>query len=177
LIAIFVSKNGHFAPPAIIGCAIGTAGIFLLRILNIDTRASHWIGYEVLTSAGLGMAIQQAFTAIQTVLPLEEVLLGTAAAVASQSFGGSVFVSVGNTILQNPLLSANNAHMIPGVEIRVVMTAGATFFRSLVPPAPFQLCLSCAIQRCEKVFVAAIRMAGLGIFGYGMERCQGEEAS
>jgi len=58
LIGIFVSKNGHFAPPAIIGCTIGTAGFFLLSILNVDTRALHWVGYEVLTLAGLGMAIQ-----------------------------------------------------------------------------------------------------------------------
>lgn len=91
---IVVSKNGLFAAPAILGCAIGTIGAGLLSTLQVDTSSSMWIGYEILTSVGLGMAVQQGFTAVQTVLPLEDVPIGTAAVVACQSLGGAVFVSV-----------------------------------------------------------------------------------
>ncbi len=158
---IVVSKNGLFAPPAILGYAIGTIGAGLLSTLNVNTNSSQWIGYEILTSAGLGMAIQQGFTAVQTALPMEEVPIGTAAVVACQSLGGAVFVSVGNTLLQNHLLAANNANQIPGVNIRVVLTAGSTAFRSLVPASALPALLEIYDEALQKVFIAAVPMAGL----------------
>jgi hypothetical protein len=91
---IMVSKNGLFAAPAILGCAIGTIGAGLLTTLRVDTTSAMWIGYEILTSVGLGMAVQQGFTAVQTVLDAKDVPVGTAAVVACQSLGGAVFVSV-----------------------------------------------------------------------------------
>ena len=90
-----------------------TVGAGLISKFGPNTSSSRWIGYEILTSAGIGKAIQQGFTAIQIVLPLEEVANGTAAAVAIQSLGGAIFVSVGNTILQYSLLSAAENNEVP----------------------------------------------------------------
>lgn len=158
---IVVSKNGLFAPPAIIGYAIGTIGTGLLSTLQVDTSSARWIGYEILTSAGLGMAIQQGFTAVQTALPTEEVPMGTAAVIASQSLGGAIFVSIGNTLLQNHLLDANNAARLQDVDVRVVLTAGATAFRKLVPAKDLPVLLDIYNSALRPVFIAAIPMAGL----------------
>lgn len=91
---IVVSKNGLFAPPVIIGDVIGTG----------QHAADHHQLREVdrlrgppLSSVSLGLAIQQGFTAMQTALLIEKVLIGTATVVASQSLDGAVFNSVGNT--------------------------------------------------------------------------------
>jgi hypothetical protein len=158
---IVVSKTGYFTPPTIIGTAIGTAGCGLLSILKVNTRASHWIGYEVLASAGFGMAIQQGFTAVQTVLSLEDVPIGTAAVVAAQSFGGAIFVSVGNTILQNQLYAASNRGEIPGVDIQSVIDAGASDFRSVVSADTLPALLVAYNGALQKVFIATIPLAGL----------------
>jgi hypothetical protein len=87
---IFVSKNGYFTAPAIVGCAIGTVRCGLISTIKMYTSSSKWIGYEILASVGIGMAIQQGFTAVQIVLPLSEVAIGTAAVVAFQSLGGAI---------------------------------------------------------------------------------------
>src|SRR5271154_1296055 len=125
---IFVSTNGLFAPPAIIGCAISTIGTGFICTLQVNASAAKWMGLEILTSAGLGLAVQQGFSAVQTALPLKEVPIGTAAVVASQSLGGAIFVSIGNTLLQDYLLAANNNHLVPGVNVRLVIMKGATAF-------------------------------------------------
>jgi len=156
---IFVSKNGYFIVPAVIGMVIGTIGAGLLSTISQRTSSSMWIGYEILASAGIGMAIQQGFTAVQIVLPLEEVAIGTAAVVAFQSLGGAIFVSVGNTILQNTLIDAH----VPGVDIQAVIDAGAAEFRSQVPAERLPELLDVYNDALRKVFTAAIPMAGLAI--------------
>ncbi|KAL2430113.1 MFS-type efflux pump MFS1 [Exophiala dermatitidis] len=160
LAGIFVSKNGRFAPPAILGCAIGTIGSGFLATLDESTPSSRWIGFEFLISAGLGMAIQQGFSAVQAVLPLEEVPIGTAAVVASQSLGGAIFVSVGNTLLQDHLLKENNAGSSPGVNIRAVFELGATRFRDIVPPADLPALIKLYNDSLQAVFIAAVPLCG-----------------
>lgn len=158
---IFVSKNGLFAPPAIIGTAIGTIGCGLLYTLQPNTSTGMWIGYEILTSVGLGLAVQQGFSAVQTALPLEEVPIGTAAVVACQSGGGAVFVSIGNTILQNHLLDMNADKAIPGVDVRVVFEKGATAFRSFVSADELPALIQLYNNSLQKVFLAATVLVGL----------------
>ncbi|CZR52547.1 related to major facilitator (MFS1) transporter [Phialocephala subalpina] len=168
LAGIFVSKNGYFVAPAIVGMTIGTVGAGLISTFNVNTPSSYWIGCEILASAGIGMAIQQGFTAVQIVLPLDEVAIGTAAVVAFQSLGGAIFVSVGNTILQNTLLSS--ASSLPGVDIRAVIDAGASDFRNHVTAEQLPGLLNVYNNALHNVFIAAIPMAGLAIFACcGME--------
>lgn len=157
---IFVSKNGLFTPPAIIGCAIGTVGSGLLATVQPDTSTAKWAGYEVLVSAGLGMAIQQGFSAVQTALPLHEVPIGTAAVVACQSIGGAIFVSVGNTLLQDHLLNADNANTIPGVNIRAVIELGATRFRDTIPSESLPALVALYNDSLQGALIAAVPLCG-----------------
>ncbi|TVY16112.1 Efflux pump roqT [Lachnellula arida] len=160
---IFVSKNGYFTAPAILGCALGTVGCGLLSTIDASTSTSKWIGYEILASVGIGMAIQQGFTAIQIVLPLDEVAIGTAAVVAFQSLGGAIFVSVGNTILQNSLLTAGRSNRLPGVDVQAVISAGASEFRKKVTAEQLPALIDVYNKALQKVFIAAIPMAGLAM--------------
>jgi hypothetical protein len=167
---ILVSKVGYFAPPAIIGSAIGTVGCGLLSTLQVNSSAGHWIGYQVLTSAGLGMAVQQGVIAVQTVLKLDQVPIGIAAIVSMQSLGGAVFVSVGNNILQNVLDQASAANELPGVDVKAVIAAGATQFRSIVPAASLPELLVVYNSALQKVFIAAIPLSGLScLVALGLE--------
>merc|ERR1711939_1045607 len=111
--------------------------------------------------AGLGMAIQQGFSAVQAILPPEEVPIGTAAVVASQSLGGAIFVSVGNTLLQNHLLDANSDRIIPGVNVRTVIELGATRFRDVVPAADLPVLIKLYNDSLQAVFIAAVPLCGV----------------
>lgn len=158
---ISVSKIGYFAPPAIIGAAIGTVGCGLLSTLQVDSGPGRWVGYQVVTSAGLGMAVQQGVIAVQTVLTLEQIPIGIAAIISMQSLGGAIFVSVGNNILQNILDEASAANNLPGIDVKAVIAAGATQFRSIVPAESLPALLTAYNFALQRVFIAAIPLSGL----------------
>lgn len=165
-----VSKVGYFAPPAIIGAAIGTVGCGLLSTLRVDSGPGQWVGYQVVTSAGLGMAVQQGVIAVQTVLTLEQIPVGIAAIISMQSLGGAVFVSVGNNILQNILKQASAAKTLPGIDVKAVIAAGATQFRSIVPAGSLPALLVAYNYALQRVFIAAIPLSGLAfVVALGLE--------
>ena len=165
-----VSKVGYFAPPAIIGAAIGTVGCGLLSTLQVDSGPGQWAGYQVVTSAGLGMAVQQGVIAVQTVLTLDQIPIGIAAIISMQSLGGSVFVSVGNNILQNVLKQASAAKALPGIDVKAVIAAGATQFRSIVPAGSLPALLVAYNYALQRVFIAAIPLSGLAfVVALGLE--------
>lgn len=157
LTGAFVSKIGYFTPPAILGSAIAAIGSGLLSTLAVNSDSSRWIGYEVLTSVGIGIAVQQGYVAVQSVLSLEQIAVGSALVSAFQSLGGAIFVSVGNTVLLNELYDA----ALPGVEIDAVIAAGATGFRSLVPEERIPALLNVYNDALRKVFLMGILFSGL----------------
>lgn len=156
-----VSKTGYATPPAVIGSAIGTVGLGLLTLLKPDTTTAQWVGYEILTSAGFGMSIQQCFTAIQTVLSEEDVALGTAAVSAAQSLGGAIFVSVGNSVFQHQLLKASDASLLPGIDIKQVIEAGATAFRDLIPAEQLPAMIQVYNKAIQTVLIVPIPLGVL----------------
>ncbi|EXJ58284.1 hypothetical protein A1O7_05709 [Cladophialophora yegresii CBS 114405] len=158
---IFVSKNGRFVIPAVVGCAIGTVGSGLLATLKPDSSTAQWAGFQILISAGLGMAIQQGFTAVQATLPPDQVSIGTAAVIASQSFGGAIFISIGNTLLQNHLLSKDQQDAIPGVNIRAIVELGATEFRNIVPAEDLPKLINLYNESLQAAFIAAVPLCGM----------------
>jgi len=158
---IIVSKTGYFTPPAIVGMAIGTVGCGLLTTLHVDASTGKWIAYQIVASIGLGMAVQQTYTAVQTVLPNQDIPIGTAAVVSMQSLGGAIFVSVGNTILQNELYSSARNGQLPGINVQLIIEAGASGLRAIVPPDALQPLLVAYNHALQKVFTAAIPLAGL----------------
>ena len=170
LAGAIVTKVGYFTPPAIIGSAIGTVGCALLSTLQVDTPSPKWIGYQVLVSAGLGIAIQQGLIAVQTVLRLDQVPIGVAAIVCFQSLGGAIFVSVGNSILQNELLKSAATAQLPGIDIHAVIAGGVTEFRSFVPKDALPALLVAYNQALQKVFIVAIPLSGLAfVASLGLE--------
>lgn len=161
LSAVFVSVVGYSVPPAVVGGMIGTAGCGVLRLLSPSTPIAYWIGFEILVAAGFGMSIQQGLTAVQAVLPPDDISVGTAAVVASQSLGGAIFVSVGNTLFQNYLLRAAAKNLVPGVNIRAVLRAGATAFRTAVPASALPRMMTVYNDALRVTFTAAIPLAGV----------------
>lgn len=122
-IATFVAgaltkKFGYFALPAWIGSGIATVGAGLLITLSPQTSLGNWVGYLVVSGFGVGLAIQQPFTAVQTVLPSDLAPIASTMVTFFQTFVGSVFVFVGNTILVKGLMAAK----IPGVDVLKVVT-------------------------------------------------------
>lgn len=158
---ILVSVVGYFVPPCIVGNAVATIGSGLLVLLSPRSNTAAWAGYECLVAVGFGLSIQQGFTAVQTVLPESDVPIGTAAVVACQSLGGAIFVSVGNSIFQSHFIDAASHQNIPGVNIRDILTAGATAFRQTVPQNSLPALLSIYNEALRQVFYSGVALAGV----------------
>ncbi len=75
--------------------------------------------------------MNQPLMAAQTVLPLDDVSIGTALVIFAQTLGGAVFVSAAQNVFTNDLL-ANLQRLLPSIDPAVVLTAGATELREVV---------------------------------------------
>ena len=160
---VFVSVVGYYVPPCLVGNTIATIGCGLLTTLSRETTTAQWAGFQILVAAGFGLSIQQGFTAVQTVLPADQVAIGTAAVVACQSLGGAIFVSAGNTIFQGHLQSAAASNKIPGVDVEAVISAGATAFRAIVAPASLPVLIREYNEALRLVFLMAVPLAGTSL--------------
>ena len=90
-----------------------------------------WFGYKVLTGAGIGVGFQIPIIAVQTVLPLEDVPVGTACVIFFQSLGGALFISVGQTVFQNGIIRGTRTYA-PDVNPHLLLTAGAAEIRNVL---------------------------------------------
>jgi hypothetical protein len=77
--------------------------------------------------------------------------------------GGAVFVSVGNTILQNQLINGGTAGLLTQIDVPEVINAGATRFREIVPEELLPAFLVLYNAALQKVFYLAIGSAGLAL--------------
>ncbi|KAL2260690.1 hypothetical protein VTK26DRAFT_5239 [Humicola hyalothermophila] len=161
LASFFVSAIGYATPPSVVGSAIGTVGLGLLTTLKVDTTTAKWVGYQILTSAGFGLSIQQGFTAVQTVLDDADLPVATTAVVASQSLGAALFVAVGNSVFQNRLLEATADDVVKGVDVKALIDAGAASFRQLVPADQLPTMLKLYNEALTKVFLLSVPLGAL----------------
>ena len=76
--------------------------------------------------------MQQPLIAVQTVLPLSDVPVGTALIMFTQTFGGALFVSVGQNVFANRLL-AGLSETASGFDPTLILRLGATTIKSAVP--------------------------------------------
>lgn len=125
---------GYYVPFYYLSVVVSSIGAGLLTTFKVSTGHSEWIGYQVIYGFGIGFGMQQALITIQTVLPLKDIPTGTAMSMFFQTFGGALFVSVGQNIFNNKLLS-QVAIDAPNVPPSVLLHVGATDLASVISKA------------------------------------------
>ncbi|KAI4166336.1 MAG: hypothetical protein LQ342_000226 [Letrouitia transgressa] len=128
-----VTKLGYYTPFMIVSTIFMSVGSGLLTTWTPETSSAKWIGYQVITGLGFGLGMQQPLIAVQTVLPINEVPSATALMVFLQTFGGALFVSVGENVFTNKLVKGIVAN-VPDLNPLMVVKTGATRVHDSVPP-------------------------------------------
>ena len=128
-----VTAVGYYTPFFIVSTILQSIGAGLLTTFTVDTSSSKWIGYQIIYGFGVGLAMQQPLIAVQTVLPISDVPVGTALIMFTQTFGGALFVSVGQNVFQNRLLSGL-LQEARGFDPSSILRLGATTLKTAVPP-------------------------------------------
>lgn len=131
LAGILTRKIGYYTPWMIASSILTPIGAGLISTFTPQTNHAAWIGYQALFGMGIGLGLQQASIAAQTVLSRKDVPIGAALMQFSQTLGGTVFISVGNNLFDSRL--TQNLAKIPGIDVGSVVATGATDLKSLVP--------------------------------------------
>jgi EmrB/QacA subfamily drug resistance transporter len=125
---------GYNAPFYYLGTILTSVGAGLLTTFQVDTGKAEWIGYQIIYGLGVGFGIQQAVITVQVVLPLKDVPVGTALTMFMQTFGGAMFISVGQNVFNNKLLKGIRTDA-PKVNPDIILHIGATDLRQAFPAA------------------------------------------
>ncbi|KAI1414207.1 putative MFS aflatoxin efflux pump [Hypoxylon sp. FL1857] len=160
---IFVSKIGYYAPSMIIGTCFMSVGAGLLTTLQLDTGTGKWIGYQILYGFGMGMCFQAPNLAAQRVLPNKDVPVGTSMVFFTQLLSGSIFLSVGQNVLDNQLL--NRLSGLPGFQPSMIEDSGATTLSSSLPAELLGPVLVAYNEALREVFKLGLCLSCLTILG------------
>ncbi|KAK7946304.1 MFS toxin efflux pump [Apiospora aurea] len=126
-----VSAIGHYTPHMLVGSILMGIGVGLLTTLAPTSGPAAWIGWQVIFGLGMGLAIPQPWSAIQTALAAEEVPLGMSAVSFAISISAALSTSVSQNVLTN--LPRQGLRDVPGVDVDALIDQGATELLKGVP--------------------------------------------
>ncbi|GAA5934197.1 MDR family MFS transporter [Sporobolomyces koalae] len=104
-----ISRIGMYKPSICVGYAIWALGLGLLSTLSATTSDAKLIGFMVITAAGQGQTLQSSLVAAQSAVARSEMSVVTSTRNFMRSLGGTVFLVVSATIINNSLRS----HLTP----------------------------------------------------------------
>lgn len=170
LSGIALSKFQRPQPFLLFGAGITAVGSGLLYTLDIGSSSGKWIGFQILAGIGIGWCFQvPVVTAQSTAAPSDlpsvtgmvlsklyhkPQLLTKLTSTAVQTLGGSVFVSAGQSALDNVLL--NSLPNISGIDPKVVLETGSTELRQAFNSAQLSGILVAYMKGLKAAFLVAI---------------------
>ncbi|KAJ7075565.1 major facilitator superfamily domain-containing protein [Mycena belliarum] len=159
-----ITVVGYYTPFMILSSVLMAVGAGLITTFTPATGSARWIGFQVVYGFGVGFGMQQPIIAAQTVLSLQDIPIGTSLIMFMQTLGGALFVSVGQNVFTNKLVSGL-ASNVPGVNPSIVLNAGATSLRSAVDAQSLPAVLEVYNQALVSAYYVSVAMACLSIVG------------
>ncbi|KAI6780468.1 uncharacterized protein J7T54_002866 [Emericellopsis cladophorae] len=165
-----ISSRGHYVPFMWLGTSVFIAGSVLLRELDVDSSMGEWIGFQILSGAGIGLAEQVPFIAVQVVLPDSDMPTACALVVFFRLLGGAVGLSIASNLFSSELFQ-RLAGAVDGVKVEAIQDAGASDLAKSVPAAMLPLVRKAFSYAVTEAFILPIAVAGASlILSFGMQR-------
>lgn len=159
-----VTKLGYYTPFMLASTVFTAIGAGLFTTFEVTTGPGMWIGYQIVAGFGIGLGLQLPLVAIQTVLEMSEIPIATALVLFMQLFGAAIFVSVGESVLTNKLVSYISAN-VPGVDAVSIASTGATNIRNAIPPQYLAGVIQVYDTAITQIFILVTVMACLTLIG------------
>ena len=163
LSGIGVNRLGYYTPFIYASVVVMSIGAGLLTTFTPSTNHEKWIGYQVVFGLGLGMGMQQATIAAQTVLGEREASMGVSLIMFTMQMGGAIFISVGQNVFTNEL--AKGVSHIAGIDPAALVKVGATELRDFVPEELLGEVLEAYNVALVRCFDVALALSCLAVFG------------
>lgn len=161
---IGVTVVGYYAPLMIASSVLMAVGVGLMSTFTPASYHGYWIGYQALAGVGVGLGMQQPLIAVQTVLDISVVPIGTSVIIFLQTLGGALFVSVGQNIFSNKLVVGLKRYA-PGIDPSIVLRTGATSIQQTIDKADLPGVTLAYNNALTQTFLVAAVMAALTIVG------------
>ena len=172
LSGIAVTTFGYYTPWMIASAVFQAIGVGLISTWKVSTGHSEWIGYQVVYGIGVGFGMQQALIAAQTVLHIDDVPIGTSVMNFCLTLGGALFISVGQNVFTNRLLT-NLQTSVPNIPPGLVLATGATSLKSTIEktdPSSVGRVLDAYNNAVTQTYYVSLAMACFSLIGaLGME--------
>ncbi|KAI8950859.1 major facilitator superfamily domain-containing protein [Xylaria longipes] len=165
LAGALTTNFGHYMPFIYVCVVFVSIASGLLTTLTPSTDTGKWVGYQILFGFGCGCGFQLPQIAAQTALPFQDVQTGIAITLFFQNFGGALFVSVGNNVLNSQLVRRITALGIPGVNANDILNAGATGIRDIVPHQYLDTVIVAYNKALKQTFQVALIISTLTVLG------------
>lgn len=114
---------------------------------------------QIVVGAGLGLCLQQPAIAVQTVLSDDDIPIAMSILNFVLSLGGSVFITVSQTLLEQKLGQKLPA-IVPGIDITRLASSGATSLRDSVSPDKLDLVLEAYNDSMKSIWYLGLALAG-----------------
>ncbi|TVY40626.1 Rubrofusarin-specific efflux pump [Lachnellula subtilissima] len=131
LSGIITQKTGYYVGQLYASTILTAIGAGLLTTLTVDISSGKWIGYQIIYGFGLGLGMQQAGMSAQTCLGKKDVMTGVSIMFFFQGLGGSIFITVGQTVFSHSLVS--NLGKFASLDTAQIVNSGATDLKTLIP--------------------------------------------
>jgi MFS family permease len=161
--AVITQKIGYYVPAMLFASVVASVGAGMLSTLTPSSGTGAWMGYQILYGIGVGAGAQSANLAAQTVLPREDVPLGTAMMFFVQQLGGAIFLPVGQNLFSSSLVKSLAG--IAGLQPDIIINTGATDLRKVVPASELGSVLHAYSSACTRVFVLGAALSACMILG------------
>ncbi|HLI18620.1 MAG TPA: MFS transporter [Rhodanobacteraceae bacterium] len=106
LSGMLITRTGRYKAFPIVGCAIFSAGLFLLSSMGAHTNMMLMEAYMFVLGFGLGMVMQVLVIVVQNAVPYQDLGAATSGVTFFRSIGGSFGVAVFGAIFSNALDAA-----------------------------------------------------------------------
>ncbi|KAH8918309.1 putative MFS toxin efflux pump [Atractiella rhizophila] len=155
----FVPAIGYSNPFLILGSVLAAIGAGLIYTWDVGTHSDKWIGFQVLTGLGLGMAFMTPVNIVQAAYTgTTDVEVVTAINIFFQTLGGCFFNAIGQSIYQNYLLN-NLIATVPPAEVGPIIANGLSAFRGFVSPELLPTVVRAAMDALTKAFIPPVALA------------------
>lgn len=163
-----ITRFGYYIPILILGTALTSLGSGLLYLLRPDSTQSMWVGLQFLAGIGPGLSFMIPFSAVSARLEAADIEIGSAIVTFWQTLGGTIFVSVCQSIFQNDFV--RQLKSIPNAPVEEIINHGVSAFRAFTPPdvlANVELAANLAVN---KTFLCSVALGGAALASvFGME--------
>ncbi|CEI70757.1 Efflux pump roqT [Fusarium venenatum] len=158
------SVFGYYTPFMILASVIMPIAIGLITTFEIDTSLERLVSYTALSGLAYGIGFIGPQTAVQTVLPAEDVPLGLSIMLFTQSFGPAVTVPIAQVIFTNQL-STNLEGLAPSLSQRNISNSGLTELIASVPASDATAVLIAVNKSLSQTWYFITGLASIAIVG------------